>query len=83
MKDAFNQQDLAQKAKIQVDLFQKAQEFAKEVGIQEMKAKQYAKILNDATRKAQYSRALMFQVNYYYFCIKGSLSNKSSIQRNN
>jgi hypothetical protein len=62
MKDAFNQQDLAQKAKIQVDLFQKAQEFAKEVGIQEMKAKQFAKVLNESTRKAQYSRALMFQV---------------------
>jgi hypothetical protein len=61
MKDAYNQQDLAQKAKLQVDLFQKAQEFAKEVGIQEMKAKQYANILNEATRKAQYSRAMMFQ----------------------
>jgi ABC-type lipoprotein release transport system permease subunit len=62
MKDAYNQQDLAQKAKLQVDLFQKAQEFAKEVGIQEMKAKQYANILNEATRKAQYSRAMMFNV---------------------
>ncbi len=61
MKDAYNQQDLAQKAKLQVDLFQKAQEFAKEVGIQEMKAKQFANILNEATRKAQYSRAMMFQ----------------------
>ena len=28
MKDAFNQQDLAQKAKLQVELFQKAQDFA-------------------------------------------------------
>jgi hypothetical protein len=62
MKDAYNQQDLAQKAKLQVDLFQKAQEFAKEVGIQEMKAKQFANVLNDATRKAQYARAMMFQV---------------------
>mmetsp|Transcript_1892 Transcript_1892/g.1929 ORF Transcript_1892/g.1929 Transcript_1892/m.1929 type:complete len:329 (+) Transcript_1892:11-997(+) len=61
MKDAFNQQDLAQKAKLQVELFQKAQDFAKEVGIQEMKAKQYAKVLNEATRKAQISRAMMFQ----------------------
>lgn len=61
MKDAYNQQDLAQKAKLQVDLFQKAQDFAKEVGIQEMKAKQFANILNEATRKAQYSRAMMFQ----------------------
>lgn len=61
MKDAFNQQDLAQKAKLQVELFQKAQDFAKEVGIQEMKAKQYARILNEATRKAQISRAMMFQ----------------------
>lgn len=61
MKDAFNQQDLAQKAKLQVELFQKAQDFAKEVGIQEMKAKQYARILNEATRKAQTSRAMMFQ----------------------
>jgi ABC-type branched-subunit amino acid transport system ATPase component len=65
MKDAYNQQDLAQKAKLQVDLFQKAQEYAKEVGIQEMKAKQFANILNDATRKAQYSRAMMFNVNLY------------------
>ena len=61
MKDAFNQQDLAHKAKLQVDLFSKAQEYAKEVGIQEMKAKQFAAQLKDATRKAQYSRALMFQ----------------------
>lgn len=61
MKDAFNQQDLAQKAKLQVELFQKAQDFAKEVGIQEMKAKQYARVLNEATRKAQISRAMMFQ----------------------
>lgn len=61
MKDAFNQQDMAQKAKLQVELFQKAQDFAKEVGIQEMKAKQYAKILNEATRKAQIARAMMFQ----------------------
>lgn len=61
MKDAYNQQDLAQKAKLQVDLFQKAQEFAKEVGVQEMKAKQYANVLNEATRKAQFSRAMMFQ----------------------
>jgi hypothetical protein len=62
MKDAYNQQDLAQKAKLQVDLFQKAQEFAKEVGIQEMKAKQFANSLNEATRKAQFARAMMFQV---------------------
>jgi len=61
MKDAYNQQDLAQKAKLQVDLFQKAQEYAKEVGVQEMKAKQYANVLNEATRKAQYARAMMFQ----------------------
>jgi len=67
MKDAYNQQDLAQKAKLQVDLFQKAQEFAKEVGIQEMKAKQYANILNEATRKAQYSRAMMFNVFILFF----------------
>ena len=61
MKDAYNQQDLAHKAKLQVELFQKAQDFAKEVGIQEMKAKQYARILTEATRKAQVSRAMMFQ----------------------
>lgn len=67
MKDAYNQQDLAQKAKLQMDLFSKAQEFAKEVGIQEMKAKQYASILNEATRKAQYSRAMMFNVKIFYF----------------
>jgi len=66
MKDAYNQQDLAQKAKLQMDLFSKAQEFAKEVGIQEMKAKQYASILNEATRKAQYSRAMMFNVNFLF-----------------
>ncbi len=61
MKDAYNQQDLAAKAKLQVDLFQKAQEYAKEVGVQEMKAKQFANVLNEATRKAQFSRAMMFQ----------------------
>jgi hypothetical protein len=61
MKDAYNQQDLAQKAKLQVDLFQKAQEYAKEVGMQEVKAKQFANQLNEATRKAQYARAMMFQ----------------------
>ena len=70
MKDAYNQQDLAQKAKLQVDLFQKAQEFAKVVGIQEMKAKQYANLLNDATRKAQYSRAMMFNVNFIFLNYK-------------
>lgn len=61
MKDAYNQQDLAQKAKLQVELFSKAQEYAKEVGIQEMKAKQYAEQLKDSTRKAQNARAMMFQ----------------------
>jgi hypothetical protein len=61
MKDAYNQQDLAHKAKLQVDLFQKAQEYAKEVGLQEMKAKQFANVLNETTRKAQFSRAMMFQ----------------------
>jgi hypothetical protein len=61
MKDAFNQQDLAHKAKLQVDLFQKAQEYAKDVGYKEMKAKQYANDLMEATRKAQYARAMMFQ----------------------
>jgi hypothetical protein len=69
MKDAYNQQDLAQKAKLQMDLFSKAQEFAKEVGVQEMKAKQYASILNEATRKAQYSRAMMFNVNINLFFV--------------
>jgi hypothetical protein len=61
MKDAYNQQDLARKAKLQVDLFQKAQDFAKEVGIQEMKAKQYAQQLKETTDKAQKARMLMFQ----------------------
>jgi len=61
MTDAYNQQDLAAKAKKQMDLFQKAQEYAKEAGIQEMKAKQFANLLNESTRKAQYSRAMMFQ----------------------
>ena len=65
MRDAFNQQDLARKAKLQVDMFQKAQDYAKQVGIQEMKAKQYANLLNDNTRKAQYSRTMMFNVNYF------------------
>lgn len=60
MKDAYNQQDLAQKAKLQVDLFQKAQDFAKEVGLQEIKAKKYAKALNESTKKAQKSRLIMF-----------------------
>lgn len=62
MKDAYNQGDLAQKAKIQLQLFQQAQELAKEVGIEELKAKQYATVLNEATRKAQMSRNMMFQV---------------------
>ena len=31
-------------------------------GIQEMKAKQYANLLNENTRKAQYSRTMMFNV---------------------
>ena len=65
MKDSYNQQDLARKAKLQVDLFQKAQEYAKEVGLQEMKAKQYANLLNDSTKKAQYSRTMMFNVIKY------------------
>ena len=70
MKDAYNQQDLAQKAKLQVDLFQKAQQYAKDVGIQEMKAKQFANILNEATRKAQYARAMMFNVFFLLFVNK-------------
>ena len=65
MRDASNQQDLIRKAKLQVDMFQKAQDYAKQVGIQEMKAKQYANLLNDNTRKAQYSRTMMFNVNYF------------------
>lgn len=67
MKDAYNQQDLTRKAKLQVDLFQKAQEYAKEVGIQEMKAKQYANILNEKTKKAQFSRSMMLNVIVFYF----------------
>ena len=39
IKDAYDQQSYTQKAKLQVDLFEKAQKYAKEVGIQEMKAK--------------------------------------------
>ena len=70
MKDAYNQQYLAQKAKLEVELFLKAQEFAKEVGIQEMKAKQYASILTEATRKAQYSRAMMFNVINFFLLIR-------------
>ena len=62
MRDAFTQQDLARKAKLQVDMFQKAQDYARQVGIQEMKAKQYANLLNENTRKAQYSRTMMFNV---------------------
>ena len=46
----------------QVQLFQKAQEYAKEVGIQELKAKQYANILNETTKRAQNTRFMMFQV---------------------
>ena len=61
MKDAYDQQSYTQKAKLQVDLFEKAQKFAKEVGIQEMKAKNYARLLKDATKKAQLSRMLMFE----------------------
>lgn len=62
MRDAFNQQNLVRKARLQVEMFQKAQEYARQVGIQEMKAKQYANLLNDNTRKAQYSRTMMFNV---------------------
>ncbi len=61
MKDAYNQQDLAHKAKLEVELFQKAQDFAKEVGIQELKAKQFAKKLKESTDRAQKSRMIMFQ----------------------
>jgi ABC-type lipoprotein release transport system permease subunit len=64
MRDSFYQQDLAKKAKLQVDLFQKAQDYARRVGIQELKAKQFANLLNDFTRKAQYSRNMMFNVIY-------------------
>lgn len=64
MKDAFLQQDLAHQSKLQVELFQKAQEYAKEVGQQEMKAKQYAKILNDETKKAHISRMMMVKVTF-------------------
>ena len=62
MKDAYDQQSFAQKAKLQVDLFEKAQQYAKEVGIQEIKAKNFARLLKDATKKAQMSRMLMFEV---------------------
>lgn len=61
VKAAYDQQDLAQKAKKQVILFQKAQEFAKEAGIQELKAKQFATMLNEATKKAQMARIMMFK----------------------
>ena len=68
MKDAYDQQSYAQKAKLQVDLFEKAQQYAKQVGIQEMKAKNFARILKNVTKKAQMSRMLMFEVyNKYYF----------------
>ena len=63
MRDAFTQQDLTRKAKLQVDMFQKAQDYARKVGVEEMKAKQYANLLNENTRKAQYSRTMMFNVN--------------------
>ena len=69
MRDAYNQQDLAKKAKLQVDLFQKAQDYARQVGVQEMKAKQYANLLNDFTRRAQYSRTMMFNVIKYSYKI--------------
>ena len=52
---------MANKAKMQLDLFQKAQDYAKEIGIQELKAKQYANEVNEYTKKAQYARSMMFQ----------------------
>ena len=61
MKDAYAQQEMANKAKMQLDLFQKAQDYAKEIGIQELKAKQYANEVNEYTKKAQYARSMMFQ----------------------
>ena len=70
MKEAYNQQDLTRNAKLQVDLFQKAQDYAKEVGIQEMKAKRYASILNEITKKAQNSRAMMRNVIIYFYFIQ-------------
>lgn len=61
MKDAYAQQEMANKAKMQLELFQKAQDYAKEIGIQELKAKQYANEVNEYTKKAQYARSMMFQ----------------------
>ena len=61
MKDAYAQQEMANKAKMQLDLFQKAQDYAKEIGIQELKAKQYANEVNEYTKKAQYARSMMSQ----------------------
>jgi hypothetical protein len=60
MKDAYAQQELANKARMQMELFQKAQEYAKEIGIQELKAKQYANEVNLLTQKAQFARGVMF-----------------------
>jgi len=61
MKDAYDQQSYAQKAKLQVDLFEKAQKYAKEVGVQELRAKNFARLLKEATKRAQLSRMLMFE----------------------
>lgn len=61
MKDAYAQQEMANQAKLQLELFQKAQDYAKEIGVQELKAKQYASEVNMLTKKAQYARSMMFQ----------------------
>jgi len=45
-------------------LFSKAQSYAKEIGIQELKAKQYANLLKQLTQKAQNKRLMLFQVKY-------------------
>ena len=66
MKDAYNQADLANKAKMQVKLFQRAQDFAKEVGKEELKAKQYANLLKQLTLQAQNKRFMLFQVRINY-----------------
>ncbi len=75
------QQNFADKAKIQVQkgnkllqvkLFQDAQDYAREVGKYELKAKQYSHIIKDMTQKAQVKRHLLLQVLCNYLCIKGN-----------
>ena len=61
LSDSETQQNLANKAKLQVELFQKAQEFAKETAVQELKARDAELKLKEATKNAAISRSELFK----------------------